>query len=141
MTAQKEIILLQNQIEILKKHAKSCVPYESCAILFGKILDNRYTVKEVFPTKNIENSPYSFTISPEELIKAYETAEKKSLEVIAIFHSHPDSAAYPSSTDKKFMEANPVPWIIYSNSNNELNAYILESDIVPLKVSISDNHL
>ncbi len=137
MTAQKEILLLQNQIEILKKHAKSCVPYESCAILFGKISDSRYIVKDVFPTKNIENSPYSFTVSPEELIKAYETAEKKSLDVIAIFHSHPDSAAYPSSTDKKFMETNPVPWIIYSNSNNELKAYILESDIVPLRILTS----
>lgn len=137
MTTQKEITLLQNQIEILKKHAEGCAPNESCAILFGKISDGRYLVKEIFPTKNIENSPYSFTVSAEELIKAYETAEKKSLDVIAIFHSHPDSAAYPSSTDKKFMEANPVPWIIYSNSNNELNAYILELDIVPLKILIS----
>jgi proteasome lid subunit RPN8/RPN11 len=137
MTTQKEIILLQNQIEILKKHAKSCVPNESCAILFGKILDNKYIVKDIFPAKNIENSSYSFTISPEELIKAYETAEKRSLDVIAIFHSHPDSSAYPSSTDKKFMETNPVPWIIYSNSNNELNAYILESDIVSLRILTS----
>ena len=136
MTTQKEIVLLQSQIEILKKHAESCVPNESCAILFGKISDDKYIVKEIFPTKNIENSPYSFTVSSEELIKAYETAEKRSLDVIAIFHSHPDSAAYPSSTDKKFMEANPIPWIIYSNSNNELNGYILESDIVPLKILI-----
>ena len=137
MTTQKEIVLLQSQIDILKNHAKNCAPNESCALLFGKITDDKYTIKETFLTENLENSPYSFTMSPEELIKAYESAEKKSLDVIAIFHSHPDSAAYPSSTDKKFMEANPVPWIIYSNSNDELNAYILESDIVPLKILIS----
>ena len=137
MTTQKEIVLLQSQVEILKIHAKNCAPNESCALLFGKIIDDKYAIKETFLTENLENSPYSFTMSPEELIKAYESAEKKSLDVIAIFHSHPDSAAYPSLTDKKFMEANPVPWIIYSNSNDELNAYILESDIVPLKILIS----
>ena len=137
MTTKKDIVLLQSQIDILKKHAENCVPNESCAILFGKIVENRYIIKEVFLTKNTENSPYSFTVSPEELIEAYETAEKRLLDVIAIFHSHPDSAAYPSSTDKKFMETNPVPWIIYSNSNNEFSAYILESGIIPLIISTS----
>ena len=137
MTTKKDIVLLQSQIEILKKHAKNCIPNESCAILFGKIVENRYIIKEVFLTKNTENSPHSFTVSPEELIKAYETAEKRLLDVIAIFHSHPDSVAYPSSTDKKFMETNPVPWIIYSNSDNEFSAYILESGIIPLMISTS----
>ncbi len=134
MTIQ-EIVFLQNHIETLKRHAENCSPNESCALLFGKILDGKYIVKEAFLTKNVENSPYSFTISPEELIKAYQEAEKKSLDVIAIFHSHPDSVAYPSSTDRKFMETNPVPWIIYSNSNKELKAFILESGIVPLRIS------
>lgn len=137
MTTQKDIVILQSQIEILKKHAQEQAPNESCAILFGKISDGRYTIKETFLTKNTENSPYSFTISPEELIEAYKIAERKSLDVIAIFHSHPDSAAYPSSTDEKFMRINPVPWIIYSNSTDEVRAYILESVITSLRVLIS----
>ena len=50
------------------------------------------------------------------------------MEVIAIFHSHPNSDAYPSSTDKKFMKCNPVVWIIYSGINKNFRAHILESD-------------
>ena len=133
---QKSIVLLQNQIEILTNHAKKNNPNESCAILFGKIENGIFDVKDVFLTKNIEDSPVNFTISNEELLLAYDEAEKRKLEVIGIFHSHPDSMAYPSLTDKKYMEINPVPWVIFSNKNNEFKAYIFESEITPVTLEI-----
>jgi len=108
-------VLLQNHIELLTSHAKKNIPNESCAILFGKIENENFAVKDIFLAKNIEDSPVNFTISNDELIMAYSEAEKRNLEVIGIFHSHPDSIAYPSLTDKKYMEINPVPWVIFSN--------------------------
>ncbi|MGB6464086.1 MAG: M67 family metallopeptidase [Nitrosotalea sp.] len=136
MTLQKEITLSKNHVDILTRHAKQNEPNESCAILFGKNNDGQFLTTDVFLTKNTEPSPVNFTISNDDLIKAYEESEKRKLEVIAIFHSHPNSAAYPSSTDRQYMEVNPVPWIIYSNSNNEFRAYILESTIIPINVTI-----
>lgn len=133
---QKSIVLLQNQIEILTNHAKKNNPNESCAILFGKIENRIFDVRDVFLTKNTEDSPVNFTISNEELLSAYDEAEKRKLEVIGIFHSHPDSMAYPSLTDKKYMEINPVPWVIFSNKNNEFKAYIFESEITPVTLEI-----
>jgi proteasome lid subunit RPN8/RPN11 len=136
MTIPKAIILSQNQADILKQHSMQNSPNESCAILFGRIDGNDVIVKEVFLTKNTENSPLNFTISPEELILAYDTAEKNNLHVSGIFHSHPESIAYPSSTDKKYMKGNPVPWVIFSNINNEFKAYIYDSDLIPVSVKI-----
>ena len=136
MIIPKAIILSKIQIDILSGHSKENSPNESCAILFGSTLDGAVTVKEVFLTKNIENSPVNFTISPDELILAYSTAEKKGLDVSGIFHSHPGSIAYPSDTDKRYMQTNPVPWVIYSNINNDFRAYIYNSDIVPVPVKI-----
>jgi [CysO sulfur-carrier protein]-S-L-cysteine hydrolase len=133
---QKSVVLLQNHIEILSNHAKKNIPNESCAILFGKIENGTFDVRDVFLTKNTENSPVNFTISNEELLAAYSEAEKKNLEVVGIFHSHPDSLAYPSLTDKKYMEINPVPWIIFSSKNKEFKAYILESEIIPVLLEI-----
>jgi [CysO sulfur-carrier protein]-S-L-cysteine hydrolase len=133
----KAIILTRNQINTLTNHSKENLPNESCSILFGNIGNNQVIIKEIFLTKNIENSPASFTISNEELIKAYSEAEKKKIDVSGIFHSHPASVAYPSSTDKKYMECNPVPWVIFSNLNNEFKAYIYNSDViipVPIKI-------
>jgi Predicted metal-dependent protease of the PAD1/JAB1 superfamily len=44
------------------------------------------------------------------------------MDVIGIFHSHPNSDAYPSNTDKKFMQSNPVVWIIYSGINKNFKS-------------------
>jgi len=133
---QKSLVLLQNHIDLLTNHAKKNIPNESCAILFGKIENENFDVKDVFLTKNTENSSVNFTISNEELLAAYNEAKKRKLEVIGIFHSHPDSMAYPSLTDKKYMEINPVPWVIFSNKNKEFKAYIFESEIMPVSLEI-----
>lgn len=126
----------ENQAETLAEHSRQNTPNESCAILFGRTDNNRVIVKEVFLTKNIENSPINFTISNEELIRAYGEAEKKNLDVSGIFHSHPDSAPYPSPTDTKYMEINPVPWIIFSNATDKFKAYIYTSGIIQVPVKI-----
>jgi proteasome lid subunit RPN8/RPN11 len=114
--------------QILEEHAVTCLPNESCAILYGK--DD--IVSDIFLTKNIEASPVNFTISNDELIQAYKTAEEKNLDVIGIFHSHPNSQAYPSNTDKKFMISNPVIWLIYSVTDKNFRAFFLDSDIIEI---------
>jgi len=125
----QKIIITESQKKILVNHADNEKPNESCAILFGSVNDKVTTVKDVFLAKNIEESPVNFTISNEQLIKIYKTAEEKKAEVVGIFHSHPNSEAYPSNTDKKFMHSNPVVWVIYSGISNDFKAYVLESDI------------
>ena len=100
-------------------------------MLLGK--DN--FVSEVFLTKNIKKSTKIFEISPEQTFEAYKIADSKDIEVIGIFHSHPNSEAYPSSMDKKFMyNNNPMTWIIYSCINKNFRAYILESDIKEITI-------
>jgi proteasome lid subunit RPN8/RPN11 len=126
----QKIILSQSIKKTLTQHAENENPNESCAILYG----NNESVSEVFLTKNIEESPVNFTISNEQLIEGYKIAEEKKLNVIGIFHSHPNSEAYPSSTDKKFMQSNPVVWIIYSGIDKDFKAYILESEIQEIPI-------
>jgi [CysO sulfur-carrier protein]-S-L-cysteine hydrolase len=130
----QKIIITESQKKILVNHAENEKPNESCAILFGAVKDKITLVKEVFLAKNIDKSPINFTISNEQLIKIYKTAEEKKTDVVGIFHSHPDSEAYPSSTDKKFMHSNPVVWVIYSGITNDFKAYVLESDISEIPI-------
>lgn len=125
----QKIIITESQKKILVNHATNEKPNESCAILFGSINDKVTTVNDVYLAKNIEESPVNFTISNDQLIKIYKTAEERKTEVVGIFHSHPNSEAYPSNTDKKFMHSNPVVWVIYSGISNDFKAYVLESDI------------
>ena len=130
------IILTQKEKDKLVTRAIEQKPNESCAMLLGKKVDDDWNVKEVFHTENIDNSQTNFTISPEELLKGYQLAEKMHLELVGVFHSHPNSDAIPSSTDKKFMQNNPVPWIIFSGVNNNLKAYLLDSNIIEIPIKI-----
>jgi proteasome lid subunit RPN8/RPN11 len=98
----QKIILSDTDKKILSEYSENQKPNESCAILLGK----NDKVLDLFLTENIEKSPVNFTISNKQLIEGYKIAEEKEMEVIGIFHSHPDSDAYPSNTDKKFMQNN-----------------------------------
>ncbi|EIJ66659.1 Mov34/MPN/PAD-1 family protein [Candidatus Nitrosopumilus salaria BD31] len=126
----QKIRLSESDKKVLSEHSENQKPNEACAILFGK--DNQ--VSELFLAENIEESPVNFTISNEQLIEAYKIAEEKQLEVIGIFHSHPNSDAFPSNTDMKFMQSNPVVWIIYSGINKNFRAFILESNIIEISM-------
>ncbi len=134
---EKSIIISKAQKEILVNHASKWKPNESCAILFGSVENEKSIVKDVFLTENIDESPVNFTISNEELLKAYKIAEEKNLDIVGIFHSHPSSDAFPSSTDKKFMFTNPVVWVISAVESNELKAFLLEPEMIEIPIVIS----
>lgn len=125
-----KIILKQSDKKILAQYSENQKPNEACAILFGKGDE----VLDIFLTDNIEESPINFTISNEQLIEAYKIAEDQNVEIVGIFHSHPNSDAFPSNTDKKFMQSNPVAWLIYSGANRDFRAYFLESEIKEIPI-------
>ena len=126
----KSIILSEKDKEGLAKHAEAEKPYESCAILVGNETDENWTVKEVVLTENTTKSRVMFTISPDKEFEVDQNAKKSNMEIVCIFHSHPESEARPSETDKKFMRVNPFPWIIYSGLTREMNCFILQDENV-----------
>ena len=126
----KSIILTANDKQELAKYAESEKPYESCAILVGNENENNWTIKKLFLTENIAKSKVTFTISPDKEFEVDQKAKEDNMEIVCIFHSHPESEAYPSETDKKFMKVNPFPWIIYSSETKKMNCFILENENV-----------
>ena len=141
------ILLNQKQVDALTQHSEKAGLSESCAMLLGTHGDQQWNVKEVFLTRNaveIKEAETSFIIHPEELLQGYQLAEKKQLELVGIFHSHPDSSASPSNFDKKFMKVNgDIPWIIFSGINIDLKAFILEEnmeDTKEIKIKVMERH-
>jgi proteasome lid subunit RPN8/RPN11 len=132
----QSFILTQLQLEGLASLARNSLPNESCALLLGNNTnENEIKVIDTLSMKNSDASPITFRIDSQELINGYLTAENRNLNVVGIFHSHP-APPIPSSTDKIFMEINPVVWLIYSTLTNESRAYIFEQKVreIPLRV-------
>lgn len=126
------ISLTAKQIKELVSIAKDALPDEACAFLLGK---NDKIVK-ILPMRNLDESSVTFSIDPGEVLYAYNLAESKGLRVVAIFHSHPAKAS-PSSTDIKFMEINPVVWLIYSTTEWRLKAYVYDDDVKEVTIRIA----
>ena len=129
-----QLVISSNQRNLLSEHANKNKPNEACALLFGITEKENLIVKEIFLTKNIDESKTHFTMSNDELIRGYKEAEEKKLEVIGIFHSHPDSEAFPSSTDVKFMKINPVAWLIFSGLTSDFKAFGFNTEIFEIPI-------
>lgn len=144
MSLPTSIILKAAQNTFLDELVNENKPFETCALLLGKKLDDIYVVKEIIPMENTETSNIKFTMQNEKLLQIYAYSESINVPVIGIFHSHP-SNAMPSKTDKAFMELNPVPWIIKSTTTNEKRCFVLKEDlknvdskIIELEIKITD---
>jgi len=131
---QKKILLPKVFRQSLEQHANVQSPLEACAILFGTSNDKTWETTDIFLTENIDKSEVNFTISNKQLMEGYTIAEDKGLDIVGIFHSHPNSQPSPSNTDIKFMKGNPVPWIIYSGITKEMKAYLLDSDLIQIPI-------
>jgi proteasome lid subunit RPN8/RPN11 len=130
----------------LERISNECYPTEACALLEGTFRringnpdavndngDERADVFAIIRMRNIDDSIYSFRINPNELIHAYQEINSRNKEVVGIFHSH-SSKAYPSLTDRKYMELNPVVWLIYSTLSHSFAAYILDDKVVQVRL-------
>ena len=103
--------IFQQMIE----HAKRESPLECCGILSGK----GETVEKAFELKNKEGSPVQYSMSPRDQLKVFEEMEKESMEMIAIYHSHPHTIPFPSETDVKLAFYPDVSSIIISLKEEE----------------------
>lgn len=130
--APDAIIFTSKQLNELERLARDSLPAESCAFLLGS---GAATIEEILPMNNADASRVSFTIPPAEILEAYKLAESKKLHVAGIFHSHP-SAPAPSLTDRKFMEINPVVWVIYSTTQDKFGAWIFADKVREVGIKV-----
>lgn len=91
-------------------YCKECYPNEACGILAGK--ENE--VSKIYKMTNIEGSPVSYMIDSKEQFQVMKDMRQNTLSMLAIFHSHPTSTAYPSAKDVELAFYDDVVYIIIS---------------------------
>lgn len=78
------------------EHARRDAPRECCGIVSGR---DGVPVR-LYPTRNIAEGNALYEIDPAELIELeFREMPEQQTELVAIYHSHPVSPAYPSATD------------------------------------------
>jgi proteasome lid subunit RPN8/RPN11 len=89
-------------------HARQAYPNECCGAMLGAVDDGRKVVRAALPLENAFEGVQAtrYQLRPEDLLEADAAARRRGMELIGIYHSHPDCDAYFSETDLK----NSCPW-------------------------------
>jgi len=88
-------------------HAQATYPHECCGAMLGAIGDEKI-VRTALPHENAYTGERGsrYELRPEDLLRADREARSRNLDLVGIYHSHPDCDAYFSETDLK----NSCPW-------------------------------
>ena len=139
------IQLNKKHLQIIFNRAESTYPEECCGIMLGKISDDFKTVVEIIPTQNAWNQETAnnfqdnesnhsrkrrYTIAPQEMLQIQKSARDKNLNIIGIFHSHPDYPAIPSEFDRisAWEEYSYVIVSVQKGQAGEINSWILNGN-------------
>ncbi|MDJ0511628.1 MAG: M67 family metallopeptidase [Crocosphaera sp.] len=122
------IYLSQTQLQQIHDHAESTYPEECCGLLLGTLTKNTKMVLEVreaennwTPSNRINNldnistankqklsKKNRFSIAPDVLLQVQKDCRERQINIIGIYHSHPNSPAIPSAFDRE------IAWLEYS---------------------------
>jgi len=91
-------------------HCKDASPNEACGILAGK----GKQASKIYKMTNIEKSPVRYFMDSKEQFKVMKDMRENNLSMLAIFHSHPSSQAYPSAKDLSLAFYEDAVYIIVS---------------------------
>jgi len=122
----------QESWNLMVAHAEKTFPNECCGAMLGSIDGD---VKKVLKAVAIENSYTGeqgarYELRPEDLLEADRQARAAGMDLIGIFHSHPDCDAYFSKTDLE----NSCPWysfVVLSIKNGKFdhaNSFLPNAD-------------
>ncbi len=113
-------------------HAERTYPNECCGAMLGHMIGDKKIVTEAIALDNAYAGEQGerYELRPGDLLEADKAARDRGIDLIGIFHSHPDCDAYFSATDLK----NSCPWysfVVLSITNgkfNHANSFLPDED-------------
>jgi proteasome lid subunit RPN8/RPN11 len=101
----------QSLVDEMVAHAREDLPNECCGMVGGSGAE----ATSVIRVANSAASPLRYEMDPQEQYNALRSIEDEGGELLAIYHSHTKSAAYPSQTDVNQAVAWPELWYVRSS--------------------------
>ncbi len=122
----EQLILPRHILDEMLAHCRAGYPYEACGILAGE--ENH--VSRIYKMTNAERSPVSYLLDSKEHFEAIRDMRENNLSMVGIFHSHPASAAYPSSTDVRLAFYEDAAYVIASLAGEkpEVKAFSIKGE-------------
>jgi proteasome lid subunit RPN8/RPN11 len=128
------MITTQDLLHSIRQHGADAYPEEGCGFLLGSVGDedtNRVTA--LFPLDNraSDRRTRRYELTADDYRAADEAARDQGLDVVGVYHSHPDHPARPSETDLEEATFPGFSYVIVSVHNgapDTLTAWTLAPD-------------
>ena len=94
------------------RHGEEQYPEEAAGLLLGAVDGETRSARRVLPLANVFDSEQRgrrYLINPLDILHAEDEAERLGMDVVGVFHSHPDHPPTPSKFDLDWA----VPWYVY----------------------------
>lgn len=111
------ISIKQSVLDQIVSHAKHDLPNEACGYLAG----NDGVITHGYQLKNIDHSPEHFSFDPAEQFQTVRDARSKGLQIMANYHSHPETPARPSVEDILLAYDPEISYLIISLANSQVD--------------------
>lgn len=118
-------------------HARKDHPIEACGVLLGT--DARPdSADRVLAMVNVEQSPTAFRFDPVAQLGVWQDAEDIAERVVAVYHSHTATEAYPSGVDIAYAADPDIRYVIVSTADaGELRVFrIIDGTVIEEDVHI-----
>ncbi|MDA8017268.1 MAG: M67 family metallopeptidase [Thermoanaerobaculia bacterium] len=84
----------------LESLAEMSYPFEACGVLAGRLENGEVRVRKVWSARNVGRRVHDrFRLDPEDFLAADRLARERGMEILGIWHSHPNRPAVPSRVD------------------------------------------
>lgn len=112
MSTALKIEIQPQVLERIHRHGEQAYPDEGAGFLLGRVQENSRLVSDILAVNNAREAQARrnrYLMTPQDVLQGEEEADRRGLDVIGIFHSHPDHPNRPSEFDREWA----MPWYSY----------------------------
>lgn len=99
-------------LDMIHAHGEAAYPEEGAGLLLGRADTTSRVVAEILTLTNAREDSARhnrYLLTAEDMMRGETEAERQGLDVIGVFHSHPDHPNQPSEFDREWA----MPWFSY----------------------------
>ncbi|SDX04208.1 Proteasome lid subunit RPN8/RPN11, contains Jab1/MPN metalloenzyme (JAMM) motif [Marininema mesophilum] len=116
------ITIKRGVVQALQEYCTQQLPQEGCGILAGMGPE----ISRFYPVVNQDESSQSYSFEPRSYIHALKEMRDSKLDWLGIVHSHPNTAAVPSSRDiQEWHHPELMCWILSIKEDPKLSAFLI----------------
>jgi proteasome lid subunit RPN8/RPN11 len=106
------LVLSHELLAGINSHGEAAYPDEGAGFLLGAAQGERRQVKAILPLDNSREAGARhnrYLLTPHDFLRGEQEAARQGLDLLGVFHSHPDHPNQPSEFDREWA----MPWFSY----------------------------